>query len=221
MKPIIVFHRGRHGQINKDLRLEENTLPAIEQAILENAQIIEVDVWSNLKICHDPQQSAVLTLTEVMKVVNGRCGINIEIKSPSTAPQVIRLVKEAISSGVWAAEQFVFSSFHHLTAIQCKVALPEIRVAAISDGIPLSQYVRELHSKGIANLHLHWANIYMDIESGYQLQSILRELEMQLWVWTVNDIDVCKTVVDYGVDAIFTDKPDLLSNYLEHYDSVK
>lgn len=210
MSPLIIYHRGRHGQISEKIYLEENSLSAFEQAIREGAEMIEFDVWTGLHVAHDPGKVGVPTLTEVLELINGRCRINVEIKSPAAAPEALIKIKEVLTSGLWEPEQIVLSAFHHETAIYCKQELPQLRVGVINDGVLLTPYIEMLRAKGIDNLHVDWANIYMDKEAGCRMLGVVRKLKMQVWTWTVNSVDVFNAVSAYGVDAVFTDRPDLI-----------
>jgi glycerophosphoryl diester phosphodiesterase len=211
MAPFLIYHRGRHGTLADGRSIKENSLQAFEQALEEGAKMVEFDVWGELRISHDPNpKTAMLRLPEVLDLIRGRCAVNVEIKSPAVAKEVLACVDQALSSGHWTADQFVLSSFHHETALRCKKGAPALRVGVINDGVLLSSYIEFLHSEGIDNLHLDWANIYMDIENGYVLREVARRCDMQLWIWTVNSTEVYQVVSQYGAEAVFTDRPDLI-----------
>lgn len=211
----VIYHRGRHGVLPDGRMIQENSLAAFEEALAEHAEIVELDVWNDLRIAHDPVGSqAVPTLPEVLALLAGRCVVNIEIKSPAVALDVVACVRDVLKQPCWGPDKFIISAFHHATALQCKAIAPFLRVGVINDGVLLLPYVEQLRSNGIDNLHLEWANIYMDIEAGYELRDAIRASGMQLWVWTVNSIEVLNTVAAYGVDAVFTDRPDLLRGLL-------
>lgn len=212
MDPIIIYHRGRHGELKDGNVLEENTLPAFERAVQEGAQMIEFDVWTGLRVAHDPGHESVPTLSEVLDLVNGRCAINVEIKSPEAAPKALDLIRDAIANGPWNAEQLVLSAFHHETALKCKRELAAVRVGVINDGVLLPSYIDCLAEGGIDNLHIKWPNVYMDIEAGYQMRESAANNNMRIWVWTVNSPDIFETVADYGVEAVFTDRPDIIGH---------
>ena len=190
--------------------LEENTVPAFERAIQEGAQMVEFDVWERMQVVHDPGQNVSLTVPELLTTIAGRCAVNIEIKSPEVAPELTKYIKGLLQAGVWSPAQIVLSAFHHQTALYCKRVLPELRVGVVNDGVLLSDYIEMLRSHRIDTLHIEWANIYMDAEAGYGMRSCCEQQGMQIWVWTVNTPDVSRFVTEYGVAAIFTDRPDLL-----------
>lgn len=214
----LIYHRGRHGRINDNLVLEENSLKAFDRAVKEGAWMIEFDVWTGLRVAHDPVLSSDLVakdnsatmLKEVLDTIDGRCAINIEIKSPKAALEALDLVSEYLSLGKYQASQVVLSAFHHETVLLCKKKFPELKVGAIFEGILLNSYISKLADFGIDNLHLHWSSYCMDAEAGYSLREKAREHGMNLWAWTVNSVEVLSAMKDYGVDAVFTDTPDIL-----------
>lgn len=209
MNPKIIYHRGRHGVPGADGNLIlENTRAAFAQAVAEGAGWIELDVWDNLVVAHDPGPSAV-TLPEVLDLVAGGVGVNIEIKSPLVLSKVIKEVKYRLTQSIWQTSDFVLSAFHHATAVECKKQLSEVTVSVINDGVLLPEYIRRLADFGINNLHLEWSSLYMDGEAGHQLRETAQDLGMKIWTWTVNRLDIYEIVVRYGVDGVFTDRPDL------------
>ncbi|MDO8520811.1 MAG: glycerophosphodiester phosphodiesterase [bacterium] len=205
--PLIIYHRGRHG---RGIRAKENTIEAFERAIKEGAAMVEFDVWAGLRVAHDPgENSSAPTLPEVLEAIRARCAVNIEIKSPQALKGVLNVIDDALTLGCWTENRIVVSSFHHSTALDVKGAFPELRVGVINDGVLEPPYIEWLARQGINNLHLGWANIYMDIENDCTMRSVARANNMQIWVWTVNTKEIFDTVVGYGAEAIFTDKPQL------------
>lgn len=205
--PLIIYHRGRHG---KDIRIQENTLKAFERAIKEGAAMVEFDVWTGLRIAHDPGANTLVpTLPEALECIHARCAINIEIKSPEASERVMEVIESALTEGCWTPKKIVVSSFHHGAAITMKREFPQLRIGIINDGVLEPSHIDWLAKQGINNLHLDWANIYMDIEDGCRMRSAALQSGLKIWVWTVNTKEVFDTVVEYGAEAIFTDKPQL------------
>lgn len=206
-KPLIIYHRGRHG---RGIRIKENTLLAFERAIKEGAVMIEFDVQGDLKVAHDPNpDSSAPTLWGVMDVLRARTKVNIEIKSPKGVPELLEVIEDAITMGCWTANQIVVSSFHHETAIRVKKVFPEIAVGVVNRGVLAPAYVNWLARESVDNLHVEWLDIIMDIENGHRMRDAALANNMQIWAWTVNTKVIFDTVVEYGAEAIFTDKPQL------------
>ncbi len=208
-KPRIIYHRGRHGLVG-GREIRENTIEAFEAAAAEGAPMIEFDVWTGLRVAHDPGRNAASpTLKQALAAIRGRAGVNIEVKSPRALERTIAAVRFALDSGVWIPEQFVLSSFHHASAAEAKRLLPEVRVGVINDGVLEATYLEWLRDRNIDNLHIEWMNVYMDREAGYPFRDEARRLGFAIWVWTVNSEAVFNAAAAYGADAVFTDRPDL------------
>jgi len=206
-KPLIIYHRGRHG---KGIRIKENTIEAFERAVKEGAKMIEFDVWDDLRIIHDPDPDVPApTLQSAMDAIHARAAVNIEIKNPSELRFVLDVIDDALTMGCWTAPQIVVSSFHHETAVCAKKVFPEITVGVVNDGVLLPAYIDLLAKEGINNLHLEWANVYMDIADDHAMREAVRANDMHIWVWTVNTKKVFDVVTEYGAEAVFTDKPQL------------
>lgn len=208
--PKIAYHRGRHGKMPDGRIIPENSLAAFEEAMLDGGKIIELDVERDMFISHDAEiPEGAPKLKDVLDLVKGKCLLNVEIKSPTTTQTVATLINEAIKGPFWKPEHFVISTFDHNVLLDCKKYLPNIRMGALMEGVPLPAYIDLLSQKGIQNIHIKWRSIMMDIESGYQLRDAIKRNHIETWVYTVNSKSVFETLSDYGVDVVFTDKPEL------------
>lgn len=210
-KPLIIYHAGRHGIDG----IRKNTFASIERALKESARAIECDVCLDRenRICighrSRPPKNAP-TLKEVLDYIGGRALLNLDIKNPEAKEPVVRVLKEALSSGIWKPEQIVPSSFHHETVIYIKKHVPNLHVGIINDGLLRIPVLSHLyHTWKIDGVHLEWENILMDIEDGFQFRDVAQKLDMYIWVWTINTKKAYEQAVAYGVDGIFTDKPEL------------
>lgn len=207
-KPLIIYHRGRHGVVGGRI-VKENTLEAFELAVQEGAKMVEFDVWDGLRVAHDPGSNAGSpTLLQVLDLINARCAVNIEVKSPGMANAVALEVEHRLASGRWNPEQFVLSSFHHQAASDLKCRLSMCRVGAIFDCVPLPWYI-ELLAGEVDQVHIEKANPEMDRQGFEQMRIELERYNMPIWVWTVNTQEEYARAVQYGAEAIFTDHPDL------------
>ncbi len=207
-KQQIIYHRGRHGIDG----IKENSLPAMYRAVADGATMIEFDVWEDLKVSHDPNSNPnTPRLPQILRAINGACDVNIEIKSPRMATDVLATIYEALGGNLsrWQMNQFVISSFHHKTAAWFKAHEPMLRVGAIFDGVLDALYIERLKERGINTLHIDWMNALMDKEGGHDLLDTSRMLQMPIWAWTVNDLPTAQAMYTYGAERIFTDKPEL------------
>ena len=129
---LCIGHRGAKGY------MPENTLPSFQYAMDLGCDWLELDVYSvedELLVIHDKRVdrttdghglieelkldylrsldagngAKIPTLTEVLDLVNGKCGINVELKGRNTALPV----SELLSNYAWSAEKVLLSSFDH------------------------------------------------------------------------------------------------------------
>ncbi len=132
MKKLLCFaHRGASGHE------PENTLLAVEKAIVLGADWIEVDVYAvegELIVIHDERLERttngtgcvmdktlaylrsldagkgqrIPTLREVFDCVDRRVGINVELKGPDTAGLAVSLIDEYVSHKGWNYDTVYF-----------------------------------------------------------------------------------------------------------------
>ncbi len=161
MKEFFLFaHRGAKGYE------PENTLASFAKALELGANWIELDVFlveDELIVFHDERLERttdgsgqvlessleylrsldagngqrIPLLTEVFDLVDGKAGLNIELKGPGTAAGVVRLVKKLLSTSGWRRDQVVVSSFDHPELLVFARMMPEIRIGVLTANIPL------------------------------------------------------------------------------------
>jgi len=229
---LIFAHRGASGEF------PENTLLAFEQAIAQQADGIELDVQRHpdgtLFLLHDryldskttgsghfSQLSAaeinhhrvlpdqpIATLGQALQCINGRCLVNIELKSDADdiaeQRQLIKQIGDEINKAVtlyhFKERQFIISSFNHPLLLVAQQLLPDIARAALIAHQPIKL------ATTLANLDVHSVNPAIDSLS-HRLVEQIKQLGLSTWVYTVDhsdDIKRCKTL---KVDAIFTNFP--------------
>lgn len=234
----IIAHRGASGEF------PENTLLAYEQAIIQGCHGIELDVQyhpeGELIIKHDthlminkkrlrfdqlslhellqqplPQNQNIPTLKQALACINGRCLVNIEIKSAYLEPNAITLLvkqlsevlTDAITNNHFNEASFIISSFNHRIIHQLKQLVPTLHTAALIASCPLqlAKFTDELAVKQI--------NVALD-SVNQSLVDDTHQRGLAIWVYTVNfadDLAFCKKL---GVDAVFTDFPERSRYYL-------
>lgn len=143
------------------------------------------------------------TLREVLELVKpGTMEINIELKTgiywyPQIEQKVLELVKE---EGM--EERIIYSSFNHYSVQKIRELSPEAETAYLIGDVMLdvADYTRNTGIKGFhpALFHVKMADFLKEYkESGIALR-----------VWTVNDKDQIRWLIDEGVDAVITNYPD-------------
>lgn len=143
------------------------------------------------------------TLREVLELVKpGTMEINIELKTgifwyPEIERKVLELVKE---EGM--EDRIIYSSFNHYSVQKIKELSPEAETAYLIGDVMLdvAAYTKNTGIKGLhpALFHVKMADFLKEYkESGIALR-----------VWTVNEKNQIRWLIDEGVDAVITNYPD-------------
>ena len=146
------------------------------------------------------------TLAEVLATVPGGKQMFIEIKCGGEIADA--LVGALAESGL-APGQAVFIGFNLATMAAVKQALPAHQALWLREandagafGLPLDEMIRHARESGLDGL---------DLEACRAVDALLvrrvKEAEMMLCVWTVNDADEAFRLAEAGAETITTDRP--------------
>jgi glycerophosphoryl diester phosphodiesterase len=230
----ITAHRG------SSITAPENTMAAILLAIEEGADVIEIDVQETkdgtVVLVHDKDLNRVFginkgiwevtfdelkdldsggwfgpdfsdqrlaTLDQVIKTVKGKARLNIELKfnghQKQLASEVVRIVRENDFT-----DQCLLTSLDYAGLRRAKAAGPEI-----ATGIIITSALGDITALETDLLSVSAASVDRNLIS----KASLADLEVH--VWTVNDVPTMNTMLNLGVDSIITDDPALLGEVLE------
>ena len=220
----IYGHRGAAGLV------AENTLESIEEALKYKVDGIEIDVHccktGELVVIHDEtldrttngmgnvsdfslqelkqfktlEGFQIPTLSEVLKVINARCELNIELKGKNTALPVIKLVQEYVQNTQWQPEQFILSSFDHPQLFEIKAQTSKFKLGVlteenISKALPIAK-------------KLNAFSIHPPIYSLTQEEvAFAKSMGFKVFVWTVNEKLLINQSKFWKVDGMITDFP--------------
>ncbi|MBI1926679.1 glycerophosphodiester phosphodiesterase [Candidatus Poribacteria bacterium] len=219
---IITGHRGA-------AKLEpENTLRSIQKAIDLGVDQIEIDVHltrdGHLVVIHDAtvdrttdghgavadltlleakqldagKGERIPTLLEVMEVVRGKVILQIELKGPDTAEPVVRAVEQNGMVG-----EVVLTSFVHERLREVHRLNPNIALGALWSHPPDDACEQALHI-GAEALHIQHQNI----DAGLVQKAHASGLKLR--AWNPDTIEEMQRVIALGVDAVGSNRPDLL-----------
>lgn len=220
---VTIAHRGASGY---EL---ENTIEAFKKAIDLGADFIELDVQKSsddqVIVYHDTKFEdgsvvaemssdqakrkalkkgiKVPVLDEVLKVVNNKIGLNIEIKSAGMIDLLIEKLKGYNTDGI------ILSSFMHNCLLELKQKAPHISLGALVSIRPMDP-LEILHS---TKTDLIIQNFEF-IDKSYV--ELLHKNDKKIFVWTVNYIGDIKRAIDFDVDGIITDYPDRVKGVLSN-----
>ena len=220
----VIGHRGARGHA------PENTLLALDTGIRLGAPWLEFDVqlvdgecWLMHDLTVDRTTNGqgplakmkaaqiraldagggqnVPTLCDALDLVENRAAVNIELKTWNGCAQAVAaIVRDYIADG-WPAERFLVSSFHHPELWEFRQLLPDVPIGALVCGVPLD-WAGPASELGASVLSV--SNEFVDAK----LVDDAHQRGLQLYVYTVNDVDEMRELRALGVDGIFTDYPD-------------
>lgn len=225
-----IAHRG--GPLMQDQPLPENSLAAITRALDAGVDAVEIDIYQvegELLVTHDRRLGrvttgegiiterslaylreqclengeAIPTLRDVLCLVADRALLNIEIKGADCVATLKHQLEAYVSDNQASYEQYILSSFDHVQLYQALSFLPQVRRAALIEGIPLD------YAQCCQALQAYSFNTHLSFLSP-ELLADARNRGLKNWVYTVNHEDDWRRLLGWGVDAVFTDKPDKL-----------
>jgi glycerophosphoryl diester phosphodiesterase len=159
------------------------------------------------------QGQQIPTLEEALDLVEGRIGVNIEIKNwGGTGTAVATLLREYLAAG-YPAERLLVSSFHLPELWDFKQTAPEVPVAALVGGVPLDWAACGSELEAVA---LHFSGEFVD----ERLIADAKSRGLRTHVYTVNDPADARALQSMGVDGVFSDYPDRLLAALRGQDAA-
>ncbi|MFV8376965.1 glycerophosphodiester phosphodiesterase [Flavobacterium sp. LB1P71] len=154
---------------------------------------------------HDPRLLAELaqqipTLKEVFDLVNQNCFINIELKSYETAEKVVALIEKYVVKKQWKYDRFLVSSFDWNALQQVAFLNDKIPIGVLTEtNLDLAQaFAKFIQAKSI-HPHFH----LLTKENTAQMQ----EKGLQVFPWTINEIEDIQKIKAFNVNGIITDFP--------------
>lgn len=223
-KMLVFAHRGASGYA------PENTLAAIEMAMLFPIHGIEIDIhWADneLWVIHDSrlerttngqgrisertvdqlkaldagQGQRLPTLREVLQTVHGRCALNLELKSVRGAIQVLNLLDEAVDKLGFTPQQFLLSSFNHHLINEIHSINRRYLTGALTASCPID------YASFAQALDCHSIHIDIDFVSAEFVRDA-HARGLQVYLYTVDGETDIRYAWQLGVDGIFSNYPD-------------
>lgn len=230
-KPAVVAHRGSSGTA------PENTLSAVRQALSSGAVMCEVDVHTTrdgqLVIMHDPDVSrttdgegrisemelaeirrldagswfkddfageVVPTLEEVMAALGESMEICIEVKNADPSQVLDRVLSRGFLS------RSIIFDFNHDRLYAARNLEAGLRTLALG--------VQEANLPSLRTGLLDAAGAAYSRTSPGLVDSV-HDMDLALFVYTVNQEDQMRQLVEWGVDAIITNFPEICVRVVE------
>ena len=226
--PLIIGHRGDPSAAL------ENSLESIRRALSLSVDMIEVDIRMSrdkgLYVIHDKTTARTATenvdieasttqeisrirlkngeqipkLADVLGVVSGACGLNLEIKSSgagaATAENLLRMGYQGY---------VLLSSFHENEVLVARRVMPRAPISVIFDDFSIRN-ISSYKKRGYHMVSLRKKTVTKKLIEACHEQGI------QVYVWTVDDEREMKKIIGWGVDGIYSNKPALLKEIVRN-----
>ncbi len=231
----ITAHRG------SSITAPENTMAAILLAAEEGAEYVEIDVQETsdgtVVLVHDKDLLRVFgirkgiwevsfdelkdldsggwfspdysdqrlaTLDQVIKAVKGKTKLNIELKfnghQKQLAKEVVRIVRENAFT-----EDCILTSLDYAGLQRARAAGPELRT-----GIIVTSAIGNVTKLGGELISVSAGSVTRDLIDRAKLANL------EVHVWTVNNVQQMNKMIGMGVNQIITDDPKLLGEVIAH-----
>lgn len=225
---VVTSHRGA-GSLEP-----ENTLRAIRRAIALGVDQIEIDVQltkdGHLILMHDAtvdrttngsgkiaeltladicqcdagSGERVPTLDEALALIDSTVILQIELKGPGTAQPTVSAVTNA-----GKAERVVLTSFMHEELRDAQRWNPRPRLGALWGRLP-ADVVQQTQQLGAEALHVWHEFVDQPLVTAAHAQGLL------VRAWNTSKEEDMRRLIALGVDAIGSDRPDVLIEVCRH-----
>lgn len=224
-EPLVIGHRGAMGHET------ENTLPSIQKAMDLGVDMIEIDVFKiksgEIVVFHDDKLDRLTNapgniedyyivdlmkvivegghkipmLQDVLKLIDNKVALNIELKGVGTADKVNHIMEYYIEKKNWSPDNFIISSFNWDELKEMRKYNPDVAIAVLTEEDPVDAIpvAKELNAVAI---NPYFKNL--DLEKANEI----RDAGFKIYTWTVNepaDIEAMKRI---SVDGIITNFPE-------------
>lgn len=233
----IFAHRGASADA------PENTLLAMQKALEQHADGIEIDVHQvgqQLVVIHDRwvqrttngqgqlanlsfeqvrsfdagQGLQVPTLWEVMLLISGKCSLNIEVKSLEDIELLINTIGKAETELGFSLDQFIVSSFDHHLLSKIKERRPDIQIGALTASKPIG------YAAFAAELGAFSVNVDMAFLDEAFVQDA-HQRDLKIYVYTVDEHEDLNMLYIWQVDGVFSNRPGLAKAYIKSIESQR
>ncbi len=224
-KPLVIGHRGAMGHET------ENTLASIQKALDLGVDMIEIDVFQiksgEIVVFHDDTvdrlsngagniedyniidlrklildgNHKIPTLQDVLKLIDNKTRLNIELKGADTADRTNFIINYYINEKGWSPDNFIISSFRWDELKAFRDFNKDIAIAVLTEKNPLDALpiAKELKAEAI--------NPYFELLTSENTSKI-QSSGFKIYTWTVNEpLDINK-MKEFGVDGIITNYPE-------------
>lgn len=224
-EPLVIGHRGAMGHET------ENTIPSILKAMDLGVDMIEIDVFKiksgEIVVFHDDKLDRLTNapgdiedyyivdlmqvivdgghkipmLQDVLKTIDNKVALNIELKGAGTADRVNHIMNYYIENKNWSPDNFIISSFHWDELKEMRKHNPNVAIAVLTEEDPVEAIpvAKELNAVAI--------NPYFK-QLDEQKADEIHDAGFKIYTWTVNEPADIEAMKNIGVDGIITNFPE-------------
>jgi glycerophosphoryl diester phosphodiesterase len=225
--PLIIAHRGDSS------RALENSTEAVRLALSLPADMIEIDIRKSrdnvLYVMHDKDTGrtadenidieqttsdeiarvklkngeSIPVLMDILKLVSGTAGLNIEIKSDGAGGLCAGHLLGAGYRG-----PLLISSFKEREVLDARRVMPGLVTSEIFDSFTIKD-VNGYRAKGYGVVSLKKKIVNEELIKG------CHERKIKVYVWTVDEEEEILQFITWGVDGIYSNRPAVLKRLVE------
>ncbi|WP_339664218.1 glycerophosphodiester phosphodiesterase [Maribacter arcticus] len=224
-KPLIIGHRGAMGHET------ENTLPSIQKAMDLGVDMIEIDVFKlksgEVVVFHDDTVDRLTNgpgsiegyniielkklivngghqipmLQDVLKLIDNKVALNIELKGAGTADRVNFIMDYYINKKNWSPENFIISSFNWDELKEMRKLNPDVAIAVLTEENPIDAIPMAKELQAVA-INPYFKKLDLDVANQ------IHDAGFKIYTWTVNEPEDIDAMKKLAVDGIITNFPE-------------
>lgn len=203
-------HQMGVDMIEFDIRLTKDNVPILvhDRSLMrthKQLQFIKRNTYDKLSGLFADTPNQIASLEDVLSKLSGKVLLNIELKDKGSAKYVVPIVqKYTRKESDW--QLYLFSSFRVSELAAVRTISKNAQLALLERFNPL-RFIRinnQLHLTAVGFHRLHVNHLIV---------SIAKESGLFVYVHTVNRPDAAQRLIGIGVDAIVTDRPDVMIHY--------
>lgn len=224
-KPLVIGHRGAMGHET------ENTLASVQKALELGVDMIEIDVFKiksgEIVVFHDQNLDRLTNgpgnieeyyifdlrkvivdgghkipmLQDVLKLIDNKVTLNIELKGAGTADKVNHIIQYYIDNNGWSPENFIISSFNWEELRMMRKLNDSVAIAILTEDNPLEAIEIGTELNAVA-INPYFENLDTDVVTK------IKQAGFKIYTWTVNEPDDIAAMKNMGVDGIITNFPE-------------
>ncbi len=225
--PLVIAHRGDSS------RALENSTEAVSLALSLPVDMIEIDIRKSLDdvlyVMHDKdtgrtadmnldiEQSTseeiarvklkngepIPTLEDMLRLVAGKVGLNIEVKSDGAGAVLSRHLFHYRYSGYILVSSFKEPEIHSARGVMLDLPVSVIFDTFSEHDLP----VYAARGYGVISLKKKTVS--------EELIAACHERKIKVYVWTVDEEDEIKKFITWGVDGIYSNRPAVVKRLVE------